>query len=125
PGLKLCPLPRIEPDPAKTRQPFNCRYWSLYWPGTYELDKKRQPVSVVFNEKPIVAKSAPYNNPFNWDFLAAAGTLVLLATIVAYALMWISGARFNYFAVYARTLRQLALPVVTIAFILATAYLMT
>ncbi|TMG64878.1 MAG: L-lactate permease [Chloroflexi bacterium] len=124
PGFKLCPLPWIGPDPAKNRQAFKFPYWSFYWPGTYELDKKGQPVSVVFNEKPIVAKSAPYNNPFNWDFLAAAGTLVLLATIVAYALMWISGARFNYFAVYARTLRQLALPVVTIAFILGIAYLM-
>ena len=124
PGFKLCPLPWIGPDPAKNRQAFKFPYWSFYWPGTYELDKKGQPVSVVFNEKPIVAKSAPYNNPFNWDFLAAAGTLVLLATIVAYALMWISGARFNYFAVYARTLRQLALPVVTISFILGIAYLM-
>ena len=124
PGFKLCPLPWIGPDPAKNRQAFKFPYWSFYWPGTYELDKKGQPVSVVFNEKPIVAKSAPYNNPFNWDFLAAAGTLVLLATIVAYALMWISGARFNYFAVYARTLRQLALPVVTIAFILGIAYLL-
>jgi len=124
PGFKLCPLPWIVPDPAKNRQAFKFPYWSFYWPGTYELDKKGQPVSVVFNEKPIVAKSAPYNNPFNWDFLAAAGTLVLLATIVAYALMWISGSRFNYFAVYARTLRQLALPVVTIAFILGIAYLM-
>ncbi|TMG19551.1 MAG: L-lactate permease [Chloroflexi bacterium] len=124
PGFKLCPLPWIGPDPAKNRQAFKFPYWSFYWPGTYELDKKGQPVSVVFNEKPIVAKSAPYNNPFNWDFLAAAGTLVLLATIVAYALMWISGSRFNYFAVYARTLRQLALPVVTIAFILGIAYLM-
>jgi len=124
PGFKLCPLPWIGPDPAKNRQAFKFPYWSFYWPGTYELDKKGQPVSVVFNEKPIVAKSAPYNNPFNWDFLAAAGTLVLLATIVAYALMWISGARFNYFAVYARTLRKLALPVVTIAFILGIAYLM-
>src|SRR5437660_269143 len=124
PGFKLCPLPWIGPDPAKNRQAFKFPYWSFYWPGTYELDKKGQPVSVVFNEKPIVAKSAPYNNPFNWDFLAAAGTLVLLATIVAYALMWISGARFNYFAVYARTVRQLALPVVTISFILGIAYLM-
>jgi hypothetical protein len=124
PGFKLCPLPWIGPDPAKNRQAFKFPYWSFYWPGTYELDKKGQPVSVVYNEKPIVAKSALYNNPFNWDFLAAAGTLVLFATIVAFALMWISGARFNYFAVYARTVRQLALPIVTIAFILGIAYLM-
>src|SRR2546425_1748385 len=67
PGFKLCPLPWIGPDPAKDRQAFKFPYWSFYWPGTYTLDKKGQPVSGVLSEKPIVAKEAPYNNPFNWD----------------------------------------------------------
>src|SRR3989441_1750927 len=124
PGFKLCPLPWIGPDPAKDRQAFKFPYWSFYWPGTYTLDKKGQPVSVVLSEKPIVAKEAPYNNPFNWDFLAAAGTLVLFASIVAFVVMRLAGARLNFFTVYARTVRQLALPIVTISFILGIAYVM-
>src|SRR3989475_5089237 len=124
PGFKLCPLPWIGPDPAKDRQAFKFPYWSFYWPGTYTLDKRGQPVSVVLSEKPIVAKEAPYNNPFNWDFLAAAGTLVLFASIVAFVAMRLAGARLNFFTVYARTVRQLALPIVTISFILGIAYVM-
>jgi L-lactate permease len=122
-GFKLCPQPWIGPDPAKDRQAFKFPYWSFYWPGTYEI-KAGKPTSVVFNEPPIVKKEAAYNNPFNWDFLAAAGTLVLFAAIVAFLVMTLMGSRVNFFAVYGRTLRQLALPIVTIAFILGIAYLM-
>src|SRR6266480_1128741 len=123
-GFKLCPQPWIGPDPAKDRQAFKFPYWSFFWPGTYEVNAKGVPTSVVFNEPPIVKKEAAYNNPFNWDFLAAAGTLVLFAGIVAYLFMTLMGRRVNVFAVYGRTLRQLALPIVTIAFILGIAYLM-
>jgi lactate permease len=123
-GFKLCPQPWIGPDPAKDRQAFKFPYWSFYWPGTYETNAKGVPTSLVFNEPPIVKKAAAYNNPFNWDFLAAAGTLVLFASVIAFLVMTALGSRFNPFAVYGRTLRQLALPIVTIAFILGIAYLM-
>jgi lactate permease len=123
-AFKLCPQPWIGPDPAKDRQAFKFPYWSFFWPGTYELNSKGAPVSVVFNEPPIVKKEAAYNNPFNWDFLAAAGTLVLFAAIVAFLVMTVFGSRVNFFLVYGRTLRQLALPIVTIAFILGIAYVM-
>ena len=123
-AFKLCPQPWIGPDPAKDRQAFKFPYWSFFWPGTYEVNSKGVPTSVVFNEPPIVKKEAAYNNPFNWDFLAAAGTLVLFAGIVAYLFMTLMGRRVNFFAVYGRTLRQLGLPIVTIAFILGIAYLM-
>jgi lactate permease len=122
-GFKLCPQPWFGPDPAKDRQAFKFPYWSFFWPGTYEV-KAGKPTSVVFNEPPIVKKEAAYNNPFNWDFLAAAGTLVLFASIVAFLVMLLFGSRVNFFLVYGRTLRQLALPIVTIAFILGIAYLM-
>src|SRR4029077_19645377 len=61
---------------------------------------------------------------FDWNFLAAAGSLVLYAGIVAYLLMLLAGAKLNFFSVYAKTVRQLALPVATIALILAIAQLM-
>ena len=124
PAFKLCPLPWIGPDPAKDRQAFKFPVWNFFWPGTYELNAKGAPVSLVSQEKPIVKKSTAYNNPFSWNFLAAAGSLVLYADIVAFLLMLIAGAKLNFFTVYARTVRQLALPILTIAFILAIAYVM-
>jgi len=124
PGFKLCPLPWFGPDPAKDRQAFKFPVWNFFWPGTYELNAKGAPVSVVFQEKPIVTKETAYVNTFKWDFLAAAGSLVLYADIIAFLLMLLMGARLNFFMVYARTVRQLALPIVTIAFILAIAFVM-
>ncbi len=123
-AFKLCAQPWFGPDPTKDRQAFKFPDWNFYWPGTYELNAKGAPVSSVDREKPIVAKSTPYQNPFDWNFLAAAGSLVLYADIVAWLIMRIRRRRVSFFGVYARTLRQLALPITTIAFILAIAYLM-
>jgi L-lactate permease len=124
PAFKLCPLPWYGPDPAKDRQAFKFPVWNFFWPGTYELNAKGAPVSLVFQEKPIVTKETVYSNPFKWDFLAAAGSLVLYADVIAFLLMLAMGARLNFFIVYARTVRQLALPIVTISFILGIAYVM-
>jgi lactate permease len=124
PAFKLCPQPWYGPDPAKDRQAFKFPVWNFFWPGTYETNAKGLPVSLVSQEKPIVSKPTAYNNPFKWDFLAAAGSLVLYADIIAFLLMLALGRRVNFFVVYARTVRQLALPILTIAFILGIAYLM-
>jgi L-lactate permease len=124
PAYKLCLAPWLGPDPAKDRQAFKIPVWNFYWPGTYTVNAKGAPVSSVQQEPPIAKKDTPYNNTFKWDFFAAAGSLVLYASIVAFLLMWFFGARINPFVVYARTVRQLALPIVTIAMILGIAYLM-
>jgi lactate permease len=123
PGFALCPQPWIGPDPTKDRQAFKFPDWNIYWPGTYEITKG-QPVSVIYREKPIVAKSTAYPLTFDWNFLAAAGSLVLYAGLIAFLLMRVLGSRVNFFAVYARTVRQLAIPIATIALILAIAQLM-
>src|SRR6266540_253838 len=123
PFVKLCPQPWIGPDPAKDRQAFKFPVWNFLWPGTYEI-KNGQPVSLIFREKPIVSKSTAYPLAFKWDFLLAAGSLVLYACVIAYLLMLLAGARVNFFTVYGRTTRQLALPIATIALILAIAQLM-
>ena len=123
PGFRLCPQPWFGPDPAKDRQAFKFPDWNFFWPGTYEM-KKGQPVSLIYREKPIVAKSTAYPLTFDWNFLAAAGSLVLYAGLIAFLLMRIAGARPNFLTVYGRTVRQLALPIVTIAMILAIAQLM-
>jgi len=123
PGFLLCPTPWIGPSPTKDRQAFKFPDWNFLWPGTYEI-KNGKPVSLIFREKPIVSKSTEYPLAFDWNFLAAAGSLVLYAGVVAYLIMVLAGARLNFFAVYRRTVRQLALPIATIALILAIAQLM-
>jgi lactate permease len=123
PAFKLCPQPWIGPDPTKDRQAFKFPDWSFFWPGTYEI-VKGQPVSVIYREKPIVSKSTSYPLTFDWNFLAAAGSLVLYAGLIAFLFMRLMGSRVNFLLVYGRTVRQLALPIVTIALILAIAQLM-
>ncbi len=123
PAFKLCPQPWIGPDPAKDRQAFKFPDWNFYWPGTYNIVNGK-PVSLIFREKPIVAKSSEYALTFDWNFLAAAGSLVLYAGVVAFLLMRARRLRVSFVTVYIKTLRQLALPIVTIAFILAIAQLM-
>jgi lactate permease len=124
PAYALCKAPWIGPDPAKDRQAFKFPDWNFYWPGTYEV-KSGKPVSLIDREKPIATKSnTEYPLAFDWNFLAAAGSLVLYACVVAYLLMLLAGAKLNFFTVYGRTVRQLALPIATIALILAIAQLM-
>ncbi len=123
PLFTLCKLPWFGPDPAKDRQAFKFPDWNFLWPGTYET-VKGQPVSLIYREKPIVGKSTAYPLAFDWNFLAAAGSLVLYACLIAFLLMRIAGSRLNFFTVYGRTIRQLALPIATIALILAIAQLM-
>jgi lactate permease len=123
PGFKLCPTPWLGPDSAKDRQAFKFPDWNVYWPGTYDIVKGK-PVSQIYREKPIVSKHTEYPLTFDWNFLAAAGSLVLYASIVAFLLMLIAGAKLNFFSVYAKTIRQLALPIATIMLILAIAQLM-
>jgi lactate permease len=122
PAYAICPLPWAGPDPAKDRQAFKFPDWNFLWPGTYELVGGK-PTSLIFREKPIVGKSTAYPLAFDWNFLGAAGSLVLYACVVAYLIM-LARRRFNFFAVYGRTIRQLALPIATIAMILAIAQLM-
>jgi lactate permease len=123
PAFKLCPLPWIGPDPAKDRQAFKFPDWNFYWPGTYEIIKGK-PVSLIYRETPIVSKPTEYALTFDWNFLAAAGSLVLYAGLLAFLLMRVFGSRVNFITAYGRTLRQLALPILTIALILAIAQLM-
>ena len=124
PGFKLCPLPWVGPDPTQDRQAFKFPVWNFYWPGSYQIVKGK-PVSDIYREPPIVKKSAEYALTYSWDFLAAAGTLVLYASILAFLVMMARGlSPVTYFVTYGRTLRQLALPIITIAFILAISSIM-
>jgi glycolate permease/lactate permease len=125
PAFALCPRPWIGPLPATDRQAFKFPLWNFYWPGSYDIVGGK-PVSLIDREPPTVAKSTEYPLTFQWDFLAAAGSLVLYASIVAFLVMLVRRRlrAMDFVLVYARTVRQLALPILTIALILAIASIM-
>jgi len=123
PAFKLCPKPWVGPTITENAEAFKFPYWSFQWPGSY-TGTSAKPKAEISREAPIVSKSTPYPVTFNWDFLAAAGSLVLYACIVAFIAMKLWGSRVRFFATYGRTLRQLALPIVTIACILGIAQVM-
>ncbi len=123
PGFKLCPLPWLGPDPTKDRQAIKFPDLNFFCPGTYEIVKGK-PSSLVFREKPIAPASSRFDLTFDWNFLLAAGSLVLYACVIAWLLMRAARAKVNFIAVYGKTLRQLALPIITIAMILSIAFLM-
>src|ERR1700694_3496963 len=85
---------------------------------------KGQPQSLIYREKPIVTAPTRYPLTFDWNFLAAAGSLVLYAGLIAFLLMRARRASVNFLTVYVKTVRQLGLPIATIALILAIAQLM-
>jgi lactate permease len=98
--------------------------WETAWPGSYErLSGHEAPL--VHREPPIVATTTPYPLGYRLDVVTSAGTLVLAASGVAFLVMLAFGAPPSAFAItFARTLRQLKLPIATIAFILSIATVM-
>src|SRR5262249_22028647 len=67
----------------------------------------------------------PYPLTYRLDFLAAAGTLVVVASAFAFIPMMIHGlAPIVFVRTLGRTLHQLRLPIITIAFILSIATVM-
>jgi lactate permease len=71
---------------------------------------------------PAVGKQSPYAAMYAFSWLSAAGTSCVLATIFAAALLRVS---FGTFAkIFAKTLQQLAKPLLTIGSVLALAFLM-
>ncbi len=124
PSFKLCPQPWIGPDPNRDRQAFKFPVWNFYWPGSY-VESGGKIHSLIFREPPVVSRSTEYPLTYTWDFLAAAGSLVLYAAIIAFLVMMSRGVPLSvFFTTYGRTLRQLALPILTIALILAISSIM-
>lgn len=83
------------------------------WPGLH---------NVIERMPPAVAKPVPYAAVFNFNWLSASGTACLAASILSALMLRLSPKRF--LRVVARTARQLALPTLTIASVLALAFLM-
>ncbi|MFB3854675.1 MAG: L-lactate permease [Vicinamibacterales bacterium] len=123
-GNRLCPDPWVGRRAAEAPQAFRFPVWDFNWPGAYRLEDGR-PVALVRREPPTAAEASPYPLTFRLDFLASAGTLVLLAAAVAFIPMMARGlAPAAFLVIFGRTLRQLRLPIVTISFILSIATVM-
>jgi glycolate permease/lactate permease len=123
-GNRLCPEPWFGSTAAVSPQGFRFPVWEFHWPGAYTMSEgKVSPL--VQREAPVVAVSSPYPLTYRLDFLAAAGTLVVLAALIAFVPMLLFGVPFSALGVtFGKTVRQLRLPVITIAFILSIATVM-
>ena len=71
---------------------------------------------------PVTPGPSSYPALFELNWMSAAGTACFLAAILAAVLLRVSPGRF--FGIYKATLKQLALPIATIACMLGLAYLM-
>ena len=78
--------------------------------------------NIVQRIPPVTAAPAPYAAVYTLNWLSAAGTSCFLASIAAALTLGVRPRRFA--SIYVATLRQLSLPIVTIAAVLALAYLM-
>jgi lactate permease len=98
--------------------------WEVSWPGSYTLAEGRE-LPLVVREPPIVAEASRYPLRYRFELLSTSGTLVLAAAIVAFVPLLLAGLPARaFFSTFARTLRQLRLPVLTIALILSIATVM-
>jgi lactate permease len=123
-GYRLCPDPWVGPSAAAAPQAFRFPVWDFNWPGAYQMIDGK-PAPLVQRETPVVAQTTPYALTYRLDFLAAAGTLVLIATFIAFVPMLASGAGSGILGnAFRKTVAQLRLPIVTIAFILSIATVM-
>ena len=123
-GYRLCPDPWVGPQAAAAPQAFRFPVWDFNWPGAYQMVDGK-PMPLVQREAPVVAQTTPYALTYRLDFLAAAGTLVLIATFIAFIPMLAAGAGTGILGVaFGKTVAQLRLPIVTIAFILSIATVM-
>jgi lactate permease len=86
---------------------------TIDWPGLHK---------VVQRMPPVTAAPSPYAAQYKFDWLAASGTACMFAAFVSALMLGVSFAKFA--AILRATLRQLALPLLTVASVLALAFLM-
>lgn len=86
---------------------------SFPWPGLHEQ---------ILQMPPVVSSSSPYQAIYRFEWLSAAGTACLFASILSALLLGMPPARFA--RVFWTTTKQLFLPEVTIASVLGLGFLM-
>ncbi len=123
-GNRMCPDPWLGEPASVSPQGLRFPVWEFSWPGAYRMEGGK-PAAVVQREVPVAPKSSPYPLTYRLDFLGTAGTLVFLAALLAFVPMFVCGIRPQALArAFGQTVRQLRLPIVTIAFILSIATVM-
>jgi L-lactate transport len=85
----------------------------FYWPGLS---------GTIRRMPPVVAAATPYPARFTFNALSASGTAALFATVAAAVVLRVPLNKFC--STLSRTVRDMALPTVTIASVLALAYVM-
>ena len=98
-------------EPVRTR--LNSMTVLFGWPGLHNL---------IQRIPPVVPKPAPYAATYTFNWLAASGTACLFAALLSALLLRMSPRAFG--RVFWKTVKQLALPELTIAAVLALAFLM-
>ena len=83
------------------------------WPGLNEQ---------VEQQPPVVSEPAPYAATYSTNWLSAAGTIILIADIIALAVFRVGPGR--ALRIYGQTLNQLKWAILTIASILGLAFLL-
>ncbi|MBV9453752.1 MAG: lactate permease LctP family transporter [Rubrobacter sp.] len=76
----------------------------------------------VTRQPPVVGQASPYPAMYQIDWLGAAGTLILVANLIAVAALQVGPGR--ALRIYGQTLNQLKWAILTIAAILGLAYLL-
>ena len=97
--------------PVQTR--LNTATLAFPWPGLH---------NAIMRMPPVVAKAAPYGAPYNFNWLSAPGTACLFAALLSAVVLRMPVARFT--RVFLNTVKQLLLAELTIASVLALAFLM-
>jgi lactate permease len=96
----------LQPSLTKTNIP-------IQWPGLH---------NVVQRMPPVVPRPTNYAAVYSFSWLSAAGTACLLAAILSALLIRLTPRQFG--RVFSHTVRQLALALLTLAAVLALAYVM-
>ena len=78
--------------------------------------------NMILRMPPVTSQPQPYAAMFIFNWLSAAGTSCFLACMFAALALGVGPRRFG--SIYMATLRQLALPILTIASVLALAFVM-
>jgi L-lactate transport len=85
----------------------------FHWPGLHNQIERIPPATV---------QPGPYAALYNFNWLAASGTACMIAALLSALLLRMSWRKFR--AAFTQTVRQLLLPELTIAAVLALAFLM-
>ncbi len=98
---------------ADVKAILNHATWVFNWPGLHEL---------VLRMPPIARAASKYPAQYTLNLLSASGSACLIAVFLSAAILRVSPKKLAYWTWL--TAKQLALPLVTIAAVVALAYLM-